>query len=246
MTGGFARGHIERARQTVSRNALACLVLACLIGYFGRRDPVYWGLAGLCGVCCVWYGGRAFRYLVWPLTEPLTRALASYGPPLQIADEIERERRQALYEAPTTLITPTWLIQRVTRKSWKVARLEDVVWAYIDFSDDPKVSRGTGSHQLFLFTMQGIEIAVQDQRYKIEHAWEGLRKLLPEALLGYDPRVEYAWDQGLVEFLAIVDKRRAEQREEEQVRAEDQLFQAISELPGERRRQKGGSSSHVQ
>ncbi|MGF1582036.1 MAG: hypothetical protein ACFCD0_22140 [Gemmataceae bacterium] len=168
--GQFVHGHIERVRRKGTGEALALFLFTGIFGFL-VQTPFHGIVFAIFLALFLYTFAKAVSYYVRPNTEPLSKAFAVHGDPRRVADAIESERRQAIYESQFTLITPTWILQRANRRKWNVARMEDVIWAYLDVSEQTGSSRKTAAHQLFLFTMQGIEIGVQDRLYKIQEAW---------------------------------------------------------------------------
>ena len=165
----------------------------------------------------LFFFGRAFFFLLFPSHHPVMRRLAIFGPPDQIADEIDRDlenqhetlvigRRLPRYDlskamGSTVLLSRNWLLQP-TQFGLKVVRLDDILgvqkFVFAPRLEDQDRDFADLSAPGF---SNGVEIRVRqgkDQRFvlpsdDVRHLVVSLIRRVPWVYSGFDQGWEEQW-----------------------------------------------------
>jgi hypothetical protein len=147
-----------------------------------------------------------------PAAHPLAKALAKFGDPESVADDIELELEADARPVKIGRVTLTrsWILHGAIF-GVGVLRAEDVAWAFV-------VQHKTKSYFITVHTSYGIRIFGRDGTKIEAKASQGdaaravaeVGRRAPWALIGYSGEVKKRWDKARAAFVAGVDARRAE------------------------------------
>jgi hypothetical protein len=147
--------------------------------------------------------------LQFPHKHPIHKALAHFGEPGLVADEIDRELAGARINTSGKLhLTDRWAVLR--SGGFKFTRYQDMVWAY------PKVTttRMYGvvpinrSTELIWWDRHGQNFALPVKQKDLEPLMAVFAERAPGIMLGYKKEIEQLWSQNRAQFIAAVDQRR--------------------------------------
>ncbi|MBC8100129.1 MAG: hypothetical protein H7Y11_11850 [Armatimonadetes bacterium] len=168
-------------------------------GYLGLSITAIVG--ALCGLGVI--NGLATQ--ANPQRHPVYQALALFGEPHVIAQQIDAELQGSTVRVGDLHFTRHWLvIQR--RAMLQVTRYQDIMWAY------KKVAQGraTGKNfMLHIYDRHGKLLMLTAQELEATEMINTVATHAPWALIGYSEETETMWDQQRAQFIATVDTRRA-------------------------------------
>jgi hypothetical protein len=134
-----------------------------------------------------------------PPLHPVMRALARYGPPREVAREIDADLAdEDVLTFGKALMSETWLV-RPTLFRIVVCRIDDIVWAYH--------VRVAGDHVASLALRNGRMFGIPLQR-NVPELLAALAARVPWAHQGFSMELAKKWRKQRAEFIAEVDARR--------------------------------------
>lgn len=105
------------------------LTLGCIVGLAIATLGYLAIAAAVVFAFLVRYGLPAAKHLQDLSSHPVVRRVASWGDPIGVAAEVEREARATQYKSAGWLVTNNYLI-RSSFFTFDVLRFWDLVWAY--------------------------------------------------------------------------------------------------------------------
>jgi len=186
--------------------------LPYMLNTAGFRDGGYLALAmgiALFGVC-VFGIVRAIRRIRNPLKHPIMRALGRFGPPADIAGQIDAELLVDHPKVDRLHLTPHWLVQ-ASSASLTATRIDDIVWAYKQVTQRRVNGVPAGkSYTAQIWDRHGVCITVAGSETFVNQAIESAARRAPWMLAGYNTDLEKAWKSNRAAVLATIDQRRAQ------------------------------------
>ena len=186
--------------------------LPYMLNTAGFRDGGYLalGLGILLFVVCVFGIARAIRRKRNPLKHPIMRALGRFGPPADIAAQIDAELLVDHPQVDRLHLTPHWLVQ-ASSSSLTATRIDDIVWAYKLVTQRRVNGVPAGkSYTAQIWDRHGVCITVAGSETFVNQAIESAVRRAPWMLAGYNTDLEKAWKSNRAAVLATVDQRRTQ------------------------------------
>ncbi|HET7160149.1 MAG TPA: DUF6709 family protein, partial [Burkholderiales bacterium] len=161
---------------------------------------------------CVFGIVRAIRRSRNPLKHPIMRALGRFGPPADIAGQIDAELLADHPKVDRLHLTPHWLVQ-ASSSSLTATRIDDIVWAYKQVTQRRVNGVPAGkTYTAQIWDRHGVCITVAGSETFVNQAIESAARRAPWMLAGYNTDLEKAWKSNRAAVLATVDQRRAQVR----------------------------------
>jgi hypothetical protein len=186
--------------------------LPYMLNTSGFRDGGY--VALVLGILlfglCVFGSVRAIRRSRNPLKHPIMRALGRFGPPTDIAGQIDAELLLDHPKVDRLHLTPNWLVQ-ASSSSLTATRIDDIVWAYKQVTQRRVNGVPAGkSYMAQIWDRHGVCISIAGSETFVNQAIESAARRAPWMLAGYNADLEKAWKSNRAAVLATVDQRRAQ------------------------------------
>lgn len=179
----------------------------------GFADNGYWltAIGGIILLICVWNLLLAMKRRQHPDSHPIMRALARFGPPSQVAAEIEAE-----LHGPTEMLTASlqftqhWLLQATTT-SLGATRLADIVWIYKQVTQHRVNFVPTGkTYAALICDRHNALLTIPGSDEQVNSILQAVAEHAPGVLVGYNKDLEAHWRANRAEVVAAVMKRREE------------------------------------
>jgi hypothetical protein len=174
------------------------------------RDGGYGALGlgiALLGVC-IFAIARALRRAYNPAAHPIMRALARFGPPATVAEQLDAELLAPHRQVGELHLTSNWLAQ-ASKSRLTAVRIEDVVWAYKKVTQHRVNGVPTGkTYAAQIWDRHGICLTVTGSDAVISQALEVACQRAPWLMAGFSPDIEKAWKSNRAALIAAVDQRR--------------------------------------
>ena len=159
---------------------------------------------------CVFGIARAIRRSRNPLKHPIMRALGRFGPPADIAGQIDAELLAEHTKVDRMHLTPHWLVQ-ASPSSLAATRIDDIVWAYKQVTQRRVNGVPAGkTYTAQIWDRHGVCITIAGSETFVNQAIEAAARRAPWMLAGYNSDLEKAWKSNRAAVLATVDQRRAQ------------------------------------
>ncbi len=175
-------------------------------GYVGLGIGIPLFLVGLVNVI------RSVRFGSNPALHPVARRLAALGSATELAMGIDSEASASLAArtAKKPFVMQSWVVAPEFF-NLKVVRLPDVVWLYKRVVQHRTNFIPTGkTFAAILCTRDGRVTEIGGREKDVDEVLKQSAERVPWAATGHSPEIEAAWNRQRAEFLAAVDKRRAE------------------------------------
>lgn len=155
------------------------------------------------------FGYISLDRMQFPHKHPIHKALARFGEPGVVADEIDREVALSGVNPKAGLhMTDRWVVLR--NAGFKFTRFQDMVWAYPKVTTTRMygvvpISRTT---ELIWLDRHGQQFSMQVKQKELETLMMFFAERAPGIVLGYKKDIEQLWNQNRAQFVAMVDQRR--------------------------------------
>jgi hypothetical protein len=157
---------------------------------------------------CIFGIARALRRAHNPSAHPIMRALGRFGPPDDVAAQLDAELLAQHPQIDRLHLTPNWLVQ-ASGSSLTATRIEDVVWAYKKVTQHRVNGVPAGkTYAAQIWDRHGVCITVAGREAMVNQALETACQRAPWLLAGFSPDLEKAWKSNRAALIAAVDQRR--------------------------------------
>jgi hypothetical protein len=175
----------------------------------------YWVIAGalvLAGLL-LWKGVPAWRHWRDQSSHPLLARTRSWGDPLGVAVEAEREfENPHLTGGNGWRVGDTYLL-RSTLFRFDVLRLHDLLWAYKKVTKHSVNFIPTGKTYEAILSCYGGTAVITGKEPRVEEILAFVQQRAPWAVLGYSAEVATLFNKKTQEFAGAVEQRRREWQE---------------------------------
>lgn len=178
----------------------------------GFTDGGYWWvtISGIVLLICLWNLLLAVSRRHNPDSHPIMQALARFGPPAQVAAEIDAELREFSPMRGNVRFTRNWLIHS-TSTSLGAMRLADIIWIYQQVTQHRVNFIPTGkSYAALIWDSRGICFTIPGDAEQVHSLLQAIAEHAPGVLVGYDKELAAHWNSHRSEVVATVMKRREE------------------------------------
>jgi hypothetical protein len=159
---------------------------------------------------CIFVIVRAIMRSRNPLKHPIMRALGRFGPPAEVANQLEAELQMDHPQVDRLHLTPNWLVQ-ASSSSLAATRIDDIVWAYKQVTQRRVNGVPAGkTYAAQIWDRHGVCIGIAGSEEFVNQAIEAAARRAPWMLAGYNADLEKAWKSNRAVVLATVDQRRAQ------------------------------------
>lgn len=225
-SGGFVDG--------LRRKAMLGRIVSALWQSAGALVLIAWGLyiplngqsqgtGNLVAAILIAVGGITWmvfvirRIVKWrrPEGDPVNLQLSKYGPPQEVARELEQDFAGQQFQTHRIYVGRRWLCY-----AWKtqvaVRRIDTLVWAYLE-----RVRRrmnyiiplGT-KNQMVAWSRDGRAAVLPLRKHKdVEAALNELHRVAPWMLVGYSDAIKESWNNDRADLVAVVDRSRLSTKE---------------------------------
>ena len=179
------------------------------VGAFGPGTfpTVVTVVAGILIALNLWGAFTDLRVILNPRSDSVYKALANYGDPQQVIDQIDSEMRVSPTTIEKTSLTKNWIVY-IAYTDVKLVRLVDIVWLYGKHISVTVNSSGYNSDAAVLFTRGKHRIELEQRASTISELVRAISLRTPWALAGYDKNLLAQWNSNPSAIIATVDKRR--------------------------------------
>ncbi len=148
--------------------------------------------------------GLGLRRILRPQTHPLAKALARFGPPAEVAAEVDAGPRP-LRLGPVE-IAGDWLVCHSRQSGCVVFRTDELVWVHklvvtINGKDSPRLK---------LYDRRGVRFEGGGKADAVDAAIAAVTNRVPWVVVGWDERVERQWADDAASLVPRVEERRQE------------------------------------
>jgi hypothetical protein len=151
---------------------------------------------------------RAIRFSSDPSKHPIMRALGRFGPPAQVAGQLDAELLAEHRQVGQLHLTPNWLVQ-ASKSTLAATRIEDVVWAYKKVTQRRVNGVPAGkSYAAEIWDRHGVCVTIAGSETVVSQVLEVACQRAPWLLAGFSPDLEKAWKSNRATMIAAVDQRR--------------------------------------
>jgi len=198
--------------------ALGCVVLFAIaqhryISNFlmdeSFRFPGYCAIVAtlLFGFFLVRLGVPAWRQLQDPSSHPVVRRVASWGDPIGIARDAEREWRTTRHKSGGWLMTEKYFIQS-TFFTFDLLQISDLLWAYKRVTKHSVNLIPTGKTYDAVFVCYGGTAVIEGYEKDVNAMLAFAAERTPWAILGFSKELEQFFNKSNRDFCAAVKQRR--------------------------------------
>jgi hypothetical protein len=154
-------------------------------------------------------GIPAWRRLQDPSSHPVVARVASWGDPIAVAAEIEREcRTPQIRSLGDWTITKNYLVQN-SFLDFDVVRLEDLLWAYKRVTKKRVNFIPAGKDYHAILVCYGAAVTVQGSEQQVDEVLRYASRRTPWAVFGYSADLENLFKRRPQDLcLAVEDRRR--------------------------------------
>jgi hypothetical protein len=173
------------------------------------RSGGYWAL-GIGAVVLVFLGmtaARAWKRLQDPARHPLVERAASWGDPVSVAVEVEREHAQPWRRSGTIGITDHYLVNS-SFFGFDVLRLTDLLWAYKRVTKKSVNFVPVGKDYHAVLACVGGTVAVRAKDAEVDEILRYVEARAPWAVFGHSKEIEDAFKKDPGGFVVAVAERR--------------------------------------
>ena len=156
-----------------------------------------------------WKAVPAFRAWRDPDVHPLARRIATWGNPLAVAAESEREFQHPHLRAGAWRLGDKYLV-RSSFFGFDVVRLRDVLWAYKKITKHSVNFIPTGKSYEAMVNCYGTNAVMGAKEKQVDQVLEFLRAKAPWAVHGFSDELMALWTKKQQEFIGAVEQRRQE------------------------------------
>jgi hypothetical protein len=176
----------------------------------GFRYPGYWGIGFLLiFLVLLWkYGRTAWVRLQDVNKHPVVRRLQSWGDPIAISFEAERElTSEVRYKSKGVFITDKYVIRK-TFFAFNLLRFEDLLWVYKKVTRKSVNFIPTGKDYAAILIFYGGSQTFNASEAVIGEVLEFASGRAPWAVLGYSEEIKALFSKQTTEFCQAVEGRR--------------------------------------
>jgi hypothetical protein len=184
------------------------------------RTPGYIGLAiGAVVLLLSLFGLSRFAGRSNPLNHPIMKRLAKFGDPEQVASQIDMEMGGDHPKAGNTHFTRSWLVQ-ATGASLNATRFNDIMWVYKKITTHRTNGIKTGTtYSVLIWDRYGQCITINAKENVINQIIDATLNRAPGAIGGFNKEIETMWKKNRDQFIATVDGRTRQARNQAQPQA---------------------------
>jgi Family of unknown function (DUF6709) len=140
--------------------------------------------------------------------HPIMRALGRFGPPAEVAGQLDAELLAEHRQVGQLHLTPNWLVQ-ASKSTLAATRIEDVVWAYKKVIQRRVNGVPAGkSYVAEIWDRHGVSVTIGGSETVVNQVLEVTCQRAPWLLAGFSPDLEKAWKSNRAAMIAAVDQRR--------------------------------------
>ncbi len=151
---------------------------------------------------------RTVQWIAEPSKHPIMLALARYGEPKLVGDQIERELQMEQEFLRKIYLTRNWVVYR-GRTRLEVARLNDIMWVYpytyTHYVNGIPVYR---THEAYIWDRHGAFAALPCRKKDIPAIMQAILRRAPWAVAGFSPQLHNLWLNNRNDFISDVERRR--------------------------------------
>jgi len=173
------------------------------------RFPGYCAIAGalIFVFLLVKYGLPSWRHLRDLSSHPVMRRVTSWGDPLHVAVEAEREARSPRYKGGGWLVTDQYLIE-LRFFTFNVLRLWDLLWAYKRVTKHSVNFIPTGKTYNAVLVCYGGAADVKGREKMVDEILVFAAERAPWAIFGFSKDLEKLFNKNTNDFCTAVEERR--------------------------------------
>jgi len=183
------------------------------------RSTGYWAIGGVLVFAFLFFKQAlpAWRNLQDPANHPVLERVASWGDPIGIAVEAEREHRAPRYKGGEGwLVTDKYLL-RSTFFSFDLLRLSDLLWAYKKVTKHSVNFIPTGKSYEAVLACYGGSATVKGNEKTVDQVLGFAAQRTPWAIFGFSKELETLFAKNAQDFGMAVEKRKREWAEQARV-----------------------------
>ena len=175
------------------------------------RLPGYFAIAGVLVFIflLIKQGVPAWRYLHDPKSHPVVTRVNSWGDPVGIATEAERDARSPLYKSSGWAITDKYLVQS-TFFTFNLLRLLDLLWAYKKVTRHSVNFIPTGKTYDAVLICYGGAGTIKGPEKAVDALLGFAAQRVPWAVFGFTKELEALFKKNTREFCTGVEQRKHE------------------------------------
>jgi hypothetical protein len=173
------------------------------------RLPGYLAIAGVLvfAFLLVKYGLPAWKHLQDPSSHPLMGRVVSWGDPIQLAVEVEREARSPHHKGAGWLVTDKYLVQS-TFFTFDVLRFWDLLWAYKRVTRHSVNFIPTGKTYDGVLVCYGGAAEIKGREKLVDEVLAFAAARAPWAVLGFSDELQKLFSKNTQDFCVAVEQRR--------------------------------------
>ncbi|HEX7425414.1 MAG TPA: hypothetical protein VF311_16220 [Terriglobales bacterium] len=175
------------------------------------------GAALLFGFLLLRYGVPAWRQLQDPSSHPVVRRVASWGDPIGVALDAEREAASPRHKSRGWLMTEKYLIQS-SFFTFDLLRITDLVWAYKRVTRHSVNFIPTGKTYEGVFACYGRTAIVKGRQKTVDAMLAFAAERVQWAVFDFSNKLQRLFNKDNRGFCAAVEQRRREWEQQAGVR----------------------------
>ncbi len=193
-------------------NNLSGAVLPFMLDTSDFRSGGYLGIGigAIVLLLCLWGLSRAISRSANPLRHPVMRALARFGEPNAVSQQINAEMAAPHQTIGDTHLTPHWVV--VSKGgSFAATRFQDIAWLYAKVTQHRTNGIPAGKTYSALFwDRYGTCLTVNAKQQVTDEVLKAVYSHAPWALAGYNADMQKAWKSNRAAVLSAVDQRKSQ------------------------------------
>lgn len=200
---------LRMVRARCVRRIVAWVLAIVAIVVLAIHLPVYFAIAGVLifAFLLAKYGLPAWRYFQDPSLHPVVRRIASWGDPIHIAVEVERETRSSRHKGGGWLVTDKYIVQS-TFFTFDVLRFLDLLWAYKRVTRHSVNFIPAGKTYDAVLVCYGGTAEVKGREKMVGGILAFAVERAPWAFFGFSKELEKLFNKNTHDFCVTVEQRR--------------------------------------
>ena len=162
-----------------------------------------------------WQAVPAWRAWRNPESHPLAKRIATWGNPLVVAAEAEREYQQPYLKAGGGWRLGNKYLVQSGFFGIDVVRVQDLLWAYKKITKHSVNFIPTGKSYEAVVNCYGRTATIPGKEKSIDQVLLFLQSKAPWAVHGFSDELQKVWTKNQAEFVAAVEDRRREQAQQQ-------------------------------